>query len=256
MKINVIMAPCLLNESVASDGNQLCILIDVLRATTTITTALDSGAAEIYPCVNIAEVSAYLESNPGVDYLLGGEARGESIPGFDLGNSPFEYMDTAEINGKTILLTTSNGTPLIRKAYEITQQPVYLAAMINLSAVSAITINKALNEREPNVTIICSGRYGNTSLEDTLCAGLIAEKVKEGLLAVGGSVIMSDSAIFAGCFARKHQNLIFDLVSESEAGRFLHDTGFARDVRFCCRTDISRTVPVFVGSRIIASDRA
>lgn len=256
MKINVILAPCLLSENIKSDDNQLCVVIDVLRATTTITMAIANGAAEVYPCVDVPEARACLKSQSNKDCLLGGEARGEFIPGFDLGNSPFEYMDPNEISGKTVISTTSNGTPMIRKAYEITQQPVYLAALINLSAVSDTVAKKALHEQKESITVICSGRYDNASLEDILCAGLIANKVKEGLMAADKSPALSDGALMAGHFAEESRGMIFDLVSKSEAGRFLHDTGFAEDVRFCCRTDISRAIPIFVGDRIIPGNQA
>ncbi len=248
MKIDVLLAPSLIDDGVSN--NTLCVVIDVLRATTTISVAVASGAAEIYPCIDTAEVRKYVQLRARNDYLLGGEENCRLIPGFDLGNSPLEYLDSQRIQGKTIFFTTTNGTTVIRKAYSATQNPIFIAALVNLSLVSSAMAQTTLNKTYSSITIICSGRHGKISLEDVICAGLIISGVKEELTQAAITPDLTDSALLSEKYAHDNIDRIFDLVLDGEAGRNLQQIGYTADIEFCCRRDTIRSIPIFDGNCI------
>ena len=107
---------------------------------------------------------------------------GENIPGFDLGNSPLEYMAREVVGGKVIYSYTTNGTGAIRKAFERSGNPAYIAALLNVSAVSSAIVKTASTGKFEGISILCSGRQGKPSEEDNFCAGLMVD----GLLADSG----------------------------------------------------------------------
>jgi 2-phosphosulfolactate phosphatase len=135
-------------------------VIDILRATTTITTALINGADSVYPVAGKEEAMAFREKLVGKVWLAG-ERKGEKIPGFDKGNSPFEYM--AGCSGVKIVMSTTNGTRALAKVNNFSE--VFLLANINLKAV----LERAAND---NIAVLCSGSHGEFSLEDALTAGI------------------------------------------------------------------------------------
>jgi 2-phosphosulfolactate phosphatase len=146
------------------------VVIDVLRATTTIVYALEAGAKEVLPCLEIEEAKALAEKLSRDKVLLGGERGGRRIPDFDLGNSPEEYL-SFDIDGKTLIFTTTNGTRAIGAAREAKQ--VFLAAFVNASAV----IQRLIGREE--VHIFCAGTDGEFSEDDVMLAGLIVERLQK-----------------------------------------------------------------------------
>jgi 2-phosphosulfolactate phosphatase len=151
------------------------VVIDVLRATTTIVYALEAGAREVIPCREIAEARALAEKYPRSEVLLGGERMGKRIDGFDMGNSPEEYL-SYDVQDKTIIFTTTNGTQAMSHAR--TAKRIYLAAFVNVSAV----VQKLLGLEE--VHILCAGTDGEFSEDDIMLAGLIVERLQK----LGGMV--------------------------------------------------------------------
>ena len=151
------------------------VVIDVLRATTTIVYALEAGAKEVIPCREIAEALALAEKYPRGEILLGGERKGKRIADFDLGNSPEEYL-SFDVEGKTILFTTTNGTQAMSHARGAKQ--IFLAAFVNVSAVA----QKLFGREE--VHLLCAGTDGELSEDDILLAGLIVERLQK----LGGMV--------------------------------------------------------------------
>lgn len=146
------------------------VVIDVLRATTTIVYALEAGAKEVLPCREIEEALALAEKYPRENILLGGERMGKPIAEFDLGNSPEEYLSCA-VEDKTIIFTTTNGTRALSCARDARR--IYLAAFVNVSAV----VQKLLGLEE--VHLLCAGTDGEFSEDDILLAGLIVERVQK-----------------------------------------------------------------------------
>jgi 2-phosphosulfolactate phosphatase len=146
------------------------VVIDVLRATTTIIYALEAGAKEVLPCREIDEAFAIAEKYPREKILLGGERLGKRIADFDLGNSPEEYL-SYEVEDKTIIFTTTNGTQAMSHARGAKQ--IFLAAFVNASAV----VQKLLGRDE--VHILCAGTDGEFSEDDIMLAGLMVERLQK-----------------------------------------------------------------------------
>jgi len=119
LRVDVILAPKLLEEKELA--NNLCTVIDVLRATTTITTAFANGVEKVIPFKSSNDVRSFAATLPRESYLLGGEEKSLKIPGFDRGNSPLEY--TEGLTGKTLLFSTTNGTPTMQRAYAGSNNP-------------------------------------------------------------------------------------------------------------------------------------
>lgn len=143
------------------------VVIDVLRATTTITHALAAGAKDVIPCLDI-ENAQQSAATFGASAILGGERGGERIAGFDLGNSPEEYT-SEKLRGKTLVFTTTNGTRAMQHAR--LARRLLLAAFVNLSALC-----RELGDTE-RVAILCAGTDGQITREDTLLAGAIADEL-------------------------------------------------------------------------------
>jgi 2-phosphosulfolactate phosphatase len=145
-------------------AGQTVVVIDVLRATTVITTALAAGARRVIPCLEVDEARQIAARLPKNEVLLGGERHGLPIEGFDLGNSPADY--TAErVAGRTLVFTTTNGTQAMRQCHQARR--VLIGAFVNLRAVVA-----ALTESE-SVHLLCAGTNGAITREDVLLAGAI-----------------------------------------------------------------------------------
>lgn len=148
-------------------GRSTVVVIDVLRASTTMTHALAAGAKRVIPCLDVDEARALRES-AGVDALLGGERGGLPIAGFDLGNSPAEYTPQA-VRDRTVIFTTTNGTRALHAAQDARR--VLIGSFVNAAAVV-----DALADT-PEVALVCAGTRGRITREDVLCAGLFADRL-------------------------------------------------------------------------------
>lgn len=151
------------------------VVIDVLRAATTIAHALASGAAEVLPCLTVADARKLAEPLSAEKVLLGGERHGVPIEGFQLGNSPEEYTPD-RVAGKTIIFTTTNGTRAM--AHARLADEVLVASFVNASA-----IVRRLLDRE-RIHIVCAGTDGNITEEDVLLAGMLVERLQRA----GGAI--------------------------------------------------------------------
>ena len=145
----------------------ISVVIDVLRATTTIIHALAAGAASVIPCGEIDEARHHAAGFAGGTVLLGGERGGVRISGFDLDNSPTSY--TADrVEGRTLVFTTTNGTRALLRAAQADR--VFVAGFVNLHAVLAMLVDSQLP-----VHVVCAGTDGEVTYEDCLCAGALAK---------------------------------------------------------------------------------
>jgi 2-phosphosulfolactate phosphatase len=253
MKIDVIVAPKFLDEK-AIKGCQFAV-IDVLRATSTIITALVNGATGVRPCKTVEEAKASVAKLPRGSYLLGGEEMGENIPGFDLGNSPFEYMTREVVQGRILYSYTTNGTGAIRKAFEKSGNTVYIAALLNLSTVASALVKTASVDKTEGISILCGGRQGQPSDEDNFCAGLIIDALTRGLKARGIAPRLGDTASAVASDALSKRGHSLEVLRSSEHGRFLESIGFSDDLIFASRIDFYDAVPVFDGKLIILPPR-
>ena len=181
--------PGLFEQSESKGG--IVVVIDVIRASTTITYALANGAKYVLPCEEIAEAQNAMLQFRRDDVILAGERGGMIIQGFDKGNSPSEY-DSKTVNGKIIVFTTSHGTKALASVK--TADRILVGSFANLNAVVNL-----LQETNKDVHLVCSGTDGFPSLEDIICAGVITL----GLLSSDKFLIgKSDQALIALAIAQ------------------------------------------------------
>ncbi len=222
-----------LPETVASSdlAGAAVVVIDVLRATTVIVHALAQGARAVIPAASIEEARAVAERRPAAERLLGGERHGIQIEGFDLDNSPFSYGPEV-VSGKTIVLTTTNGTRALRWANQAAM--IRIGAFANLSAL----VESLRGETRP-VHLLCAGTDQRMSGEDLLFAGAVADHLRDRF------TIHCETALFAE-FWRLHglddQDRL-QTMRESEGGRNLIELGYDRDIARASELDLFRVVP-------------
>jgi 2-phosphosulfolactate phosphatase len=196
------------------------IVVDVLRATSTIAQALASGFRRVLCCAEIEEARALRDELP--DSLVGGERKAVRIEGFDVGASPREFLEpTAE----TLILSTTNGTRAILEAARRCDE-VFLGSLLNLDAVA-----RAVGERD--AVVVCAGFQGAFALDDAYCAGRIVQLL---------DAHRSDAAIAAELVARAFRTAL-----EALNARTYGPPGLEEDIAFCARENVLDVVPRFVG---------
>lgn len=211
------------------------IIIDVLRATSVMTTALANGVKAIYPYKDIESVleNSKRDKNP----LLCGERKGLKIDGFDCGNSPLEYPREL-VEGRNMYMTTSNGTRAIEKT-AIGAERIYISAFLNVGRVAQQII-----EDDKDVVIVCSGTDDNFSLDDALCAGEIIKRVCEKK-----SVELSDMAIGLKFIAENSKDIPTTLTGTKHY-EYLKSIGFIGDMEHCFTMDKYNILPIYENGSI------
>ncbi|WMJ80569.1 2-phosphosulfolactate phosphatase family protein [Clostridium sp. MB40-C1] len=212
------------------------VIIDMLRATSVIITALNNGCKEVIPVIDIEEAREIVE-NQREKYVLGGERKALKIEGFDFSNSPLEYLD-GSANGKTLVMTTTNGTKAINRS--VSAKNMLIGAMINASSVA-----KKVVELGNDVVIINSGTNGQFSIDDFLCSGYIIECILKEIKAD-----MSDIAITAHYMYNQNEDLV-TFIKNAKHYKVLLELGLEEDLEYCCRKDIIDIVPEFINGKII-----
>jgi 2-phosphosulfolactate phosphatase len=201
------------------------IVVDVLRATSTMTQALAAGYRRVLCCAEIEEARALAETEGPA--ILGGERRLEAIEGFDLGNSPAEVAGPP--GAETLILTTTNGTRLLVSAAARFEQ-VWVGSLLNLDAVVA-----AASESGEDVAVLCAGVLDEFALDDAYCAGRIAE-------ALGGEP--ADSAQAAIRLVHSFGSALEGLGASRSAGN-LRRKGHDGDIELCARESVLDVAPRF-----------
>jgi 2-phosphosulfolactate phosphatase len=209
------------------------LVVDVLRASTTIIAALANGSLAVIPVADPSEARRCAAALGPAGALLAGERRGEPIPGFDLGNSPLE-MTAARVGGKTLILTTSNGTRALLAARPAAA--IAVAAMVNLSAAAAWAV-----ATERDVTVLCAGERGRLSLEDHVCAGLLVDRLARELPRASLSARALDAARAAAGFGKE----VGRLAEASPWACHLRLCGRGGDVEACLGLDTATLAPVY-----------
>jgi 2-phosphosulfolactate phosphatase len=237
MRLHVALTPVEF-ASLVLDG-VAAVVVDVLRATTTVVAACSAGCRRIVPVASPEAAMAFARGFSPGKALLAGERAGERIAGFDLGNSPLEF--TAErVAGSTIVLTTTNGTAAMLAA---AAAPV--AAVAALSNVGAAGRWALAQERD--VTLLCAGEEGAFSLEDAVCAGLLVGR----LAAAAPGCRLTDAALAALRLGERYAPRLGQLAEDSSWGRRLVANGRGSDVAVCLRLGGSEIVPRFEGGSIV-----
>lgn len=223
-------------ENMRSGISPTAVVYDVLRASSTIITALANGAHEIRPVLEPEEARQLYKDLSGKtdkSILLGGERKGEAIPGFHLGNSPLEYT-REQVCNKTIIMTTTNGTRALINSHKAGAKKILIAGFLNQGA-----LVESLRQ-EPSFTIVCAGIQGQFAYEDFLSAGLMLHR----LLDEEGKYHLDDGALAALGLAKGIKNdptAIFQCFH----GRRLIAKNRKADVEFCATVDRFPVLPVF-----------
>ncbi len=231
MRVHVALSPSEFADAPVSGRSVLA--IDVLRATSAAVAACDQGCALIVP---VPDVPAALARRDGRGVLLAGERGGHPIPGFDLGNSPDEFV-RERVEGRTVVLTTTNGTAAMMRAAQ--GAAAALAALTNVSAAAAWARGHGRD-----VTILCAGDNGAFSLEDGVCAGLLVTALGSAELTVGAATAVALGRHYAGRLDR--------LATDSLWARRLSHQARDADLAACLRQDVSVSVPIFTGAGFAA----
>jgi len=229
MKLNVLFSPIVADELYFT--GKTSVVIDVLRASSTIVTALKNGAKEIVPVATVEFAVKVSGGMFGGQTLLGGERNTKKIEGFALGNSPLEYEEKI-VNGKSIVFYTTNGTKALAKAKF--SEHLFVCSFLNLNAIA-----KHLVSLQNNVEIICAGRNNFFSLEDTVCAGkLVAE-----IISMNPEVELNDSVYAALALNEKYGQDLLRMFKQSEHGKLLIDNGFEEDLNYCAQLNVFDIIP-------------
>jgi 2-phosphosulfolactate phosphatase len=234
MRLDVLLLPCELPARVRPETT--AVVIDVIRATTTIVTAFQHGCRSVLPVGSPAEAQLAKSAKPAS--ILAGEKGGKRIAGFDLGNSPREFTREAAA-GRDIILSTSNGTKALRAVGP--GRRVAIGTLRNRAAVG-----RWLAAQGEDALIVCSGYEETFSLEDAVCAGGIvdAAAVQDGAPALG------DGALACRILWREHAADLPRLLRESAWGRHILAIGLGPDLELCAQCDVTDVVPVMTEGRI------
>lgn len=238
ININVFLSQFLITDELTLKDKNV-VIVDVLRASSTILTALVNGAKEIIPAEN-ASVAARISKGLG-NSILCGERNGKVIEGFKYGNSPFEYT-TENVKGKSLILSTTNGTVSITKAKYA--KSAILASYLNLNAVI-----QYLSELNEDFVIVCSGKLNDFCIEDSVFAGLIISRLfdldgkdKFSILDSGYACYKLAKQLLYKT-ANPEPNRIYNIFKKSEHGKYLCTLGFEEDLKYCSNMNMYSGLP-------------
>ena len=231
MKLDVLLTP---GELLPADlAERTVVVIDVLRASSTIVEALGAGARTLYPVASVEDALRLANTLGREEVLLCGERKALPIEGFDLGNSPAEFTP-GRVGGKTLVMSTTNGTTVMAAAQAASR--VVIGSFLNLTAVVDDLVR---GKAEP--VFVCSGREGKFGLEDAVCAGRMAAAVMEALPEVEWE--LNDGALAAVSLAERYGDAEA-LFRQVAAGKQLIDAGLEGDLAICARVDRHDILPV------------
>lgn len=228
MNIDLIVSSDDINEE--KIHGKVVVVIDMLRATTVIITALKNGCSKVVPVVTVEE-ALRLSEEDRESFILGGERRALKIEGFNCSNSPLEYSKEV-VNNKTLIITTTNGTRAIHGSKSAEQ--IIIGAMINGRAVA-----RKLIELDRDVVFVNAGTYGQFSMDDFICSGYIISCITEN-----NSAELSDIAFTAQHIYHSHKD-IESYLKHARHFNVLKELGLEDDLKYCCNKDLTDIVPVY-----------
>lgn len=210
--------------------NKSVVVIDILRATSVIVTAIDNGCKEVIPVITVDE-AVEIAGKDREKYMLGGEREALKIKGFDFSNSPLEY-NSDKVKGKILVMTTTNGTRAIKASSKA--KNIIIAAMINARAVAEKLID--LNN---DIVIINSGTNGQFSIDDFICSGYIISILKEKC-----EMNLSDIAT-TSLYIYENNKDIKSFIKYANHYKKISELGLHSDLEYCCQKDIIYSVPQY-----------
>lgn len=234
MKVRVYFSPNYLDEIELRD--KTIVVVDVLRASTTIAYAMNAGAREVIPVASVDQAMKIVGNLFSTSTILCGERGGKRIEGFKLGNSPAEYTPEA-VEGKSLILTTTNGAVALTKAKHA--RHCFVGSFVNLSSV-ATALSGLADLEETGLVIICSGREDDFSLEDSVCAGMLVAKLLENI----PNIELTDSARTVLSDYESFGTDILGTLMLGDHGKYLASIGFEDDIRLASMVDSVPIVPI------------
>jgi 2-phosphosulfolactate phosphatase len=229
------MSPALLHLYNASQAT--VVIIDVLRATSTIATALYNGARYIVPVDSVAKC---IELGRQINCITAGERDGKIAEGLSYGNSPFEYSRDF-IGGKILVLTTTNGTRLLHMALDKGAREIVTGSFANLNAITDYLIGQ-----KNNVILACAAWKDRINIEDTLFAGAVIERVREHF------TIECDASHIAANLYHKAAGDLFGFMRENNASHYnrLMSYGLEKDIRYCLEPNMANVLPIYEDGKL------
>ena len=232
MKIDIMISADHINNNEVK--GKAVVVIDILRATSVITTAINNGCKEIIPVIEVEEALKLADDG---ECILGGERKALKIEGFNCSNSPLEY--TKEIvHNKRLIMTTSNGTKAIKRCEGADH--ILIGAMINAKAVA----HKVLGLGK-DLVIVNAGTYGQFSIDDFLCSGYIINCILEE----NSEIELTDIAKTSHYTYSLGQDLSF--IKEAKHYNRIKELGLDKDLEYCLRKDIINVVPKYINGKIV-----
>jgi 2-phosphosulfolactate phosphatase len=224
------LSPTLLHLYDASQAT--VVIIDVLRATSTIATALYNGARHVVPVDSVAKC---IELGRQINCITAGERDGKIAEGLRYGNSPFEYSREF-IAGKILVLTTTNGTRLLHMALDKGAREIVTGSFANLDAVT-----EYLRQQKNHVILACAAWKDRINIEDTLFAGAVIERVKDQF------TIECDASHIAVNLYRRASGDLFEFMRENNASHYnrLMSFGLEKDIRYCLTPNMANVLPIY-----------
>ena len=219
-------------------NNSIVVIIDVLRATSTIATALHNGAKCVIPVDSVAKC---IELGKQIDSITAGERDGKIAEGLKHGNSPFEYPKEF-VAGKTLVLTTTNGTKLLHMALEKGAGSIITGSFTNLSSVCDYLLSQ-----NQNVILGCAAWKDKVNIEDVLFAGAVINRIKNNFS------VNCDSSQIAETLYTDAKNDLFGFIKQKNASHYhrLNDYGLEKDIRYCLAPDIANVLPFYEEGKLI-----
>lgn len=220
--------------------DKLVIVIDVLRSTSTMVTALANGCQSIIPALSTKDALEKRLTIPGA--LLGEERLARPIEGFDFGNSPFDYVPE-KVGGKKVIIATANCFRIIRDAG--TAPKIWMASFLNMhSIISAVSQQFARSDKIQGIVIFCAGTEERFDLPNTLCAGMLID-------GLGADVTLNDLGEAARMLYYSAEDCLEEKIRSSVQGRKLISLGFERDVIYCSTSNVLPIIPVYEEGEIV-----
>jgi len=234
------LSPALLN--LYDVNNSTVVVIDILRATSTIATALYNGAKAVIP---VDSVEKCIRLGKNMECITAGERDGKVAQGLQYGNSSFEYPRDF-IAGKTLVLTTTNGTRLLHMALTKGANEIITGSFLNLSAVC-----DHLTKMKKNVILACAGWKDKVNIEDSLFAGAVVANIKSHFEE------NCDASHIAECLYRQAKDDMYEFMKANDASHYHRLIGFGleKDIRHCFTQDLALVLPYYVDERLVVGER-
>lgn len=217
------------------------VVVDVLRATSAICTAFEHGISRVIPVPDVEDTYFYKDHD---DVIVAAERGGEVVEGFSYGNSPFSYMNE-DIKGKTLVITTTNGTQAIEAAKD--SQIILVGSFLNFDA-----LTENLRNIDRDVMVLCAGWKNRFNLEDTLFAGAVTENLLEAGFSYATD---SDAALASLSLYKSAKYDLFDFLENSSHRNRLERLNLEEDVKYCLSFNKTRCVPYLKGDSLIDASK-